>query len=141
MLSYALFLAALRWGAPIYCCIEEALNMTTTMYGIKNCDTIKKARKWLEENGVEYQFHDYKKDGLEQSQLEAWVDELGFEALVNKRGTTWRKLDEEVKAGIDRDSAIVLMLANASIIKRPLLITQDAKTLGFKADEYAQLFS
>ena len=112
-----------------------------TMYGIKNCDTIKKARKWLEENGVDYQFHDYKKDGLSEAQLDSWLDELGFEALVNKRGTTWRKLPDDVKDNIDRDSARTVMLENQSIIKRPLLDTGSQKVLGFKADEYQQLFS
>lgn len=112
-----------------------------TMYGIKNCDTIKKARKWLEENGVDYQFHDYKKDGLNEAQLDSWLDELGFEALINKRGTTWRKLPDDIKDNIDRDSARAVMLENQSIIKRPLLDTGSQKVLGFKADEYQQLFS
>ncbi|MCH2040337.1 MAG: ArsC family reductase [Saccharospirillaceae bacterium] len=112
-----------------------------TMYGIKNCDTIKKARKWLEENGVDYQFHDYKKDGLSEAQLDSWLTELGFEALVNKRGTTWRKLPEDVKDNIDLDSARTVMLDNQSIIKRPLLDTGSQKVLGFKAEEYQQLFS
>ena len=112
-----------------------------TMYGIKNCDTIKKARKWLEENGVDYQFHDYKKDGLSEAKLDSWLDELGFEALINKRGTTWRKLPDDIKDNIDRDSARAVMLENQSIIKRPLLDTGSQKVLGFKADEYQQLFS
>lgn len=112
-----------------------------TMYGIKNCDTIKKARKWLEDNGVDYQFHDYKKDGLSEAQLDNWLDELGFEALINKRGTTWRKLADEVKDTIDRDSARSVMLDNPSIIKRPLLDTGSQKVLGFKADEYQALFN
>ena len=113
---------------------------SVAMYGIKNCDTIKKARKWLEENGVDYQFHDYKKDGLDEKQLKAWVKELGFEALVNKRGTTWRGQPDEVKNNLDEATATKIMLDNASIIKRPLLITDSSKTLGFKADEYAELF-
>ncbi|UTW49701.1 ArsC family reductase [Bacterioplanoides sp. SCSIO 12839] len=112
-----------------------------TMFGIPGCDTIKKARKWLEENGVDYQFHDYKKDGLSEAQLDSWLDELGFEALINKRGTTWRKLPDDIKDNIDRDSARAVMLENQSIIKRPLLDTGSAKILGFKADEYQQLFS
>ena len=112
-----------------------------TMYGIKNCDTIKKARKWLEDNGVDYQFHDYKKDGLSEAQLDNWLDELGFEALINKRGTTWRKLADEVKDTIDRDSARSVMLDNPSIIKRPLLDSGSQKVLGFKADDYKALFN
>lgn len=114
-----------------------------TLYGLSpsKCDTIKKARKWLEENGVEYQFHDYKKDGLSEAQLDSWLDELGFEALVNKRGTTWRKLPDDVKDNIDRDSARAVILENQSIIKRPLLDTGSQKVLGFKADDYQKLFS
>ena len=114
-----------------------------TLYGLSpsKCDTIKKARKWLEENGVDYQFHDYKKDGLSEAQLDSWLDELGFKALINKRGTTWRKLPDDIKDNIDRDSARAVMLENQSIIKRPLLDTGSQKVLGFKADEYQQLFS
>ncbi|MBL4799703.1 MAG: ArsC family reductase [Oleispira sp.] len=108
-----------------------------TMFGIKNCDTIKKARKWLEAEGVEFQFHDYKKDGLSIDMLDAWVKDLGWEALVNKRGTTWRKLSEEIKESIDQASAIQIMLDNTSIIKRPLLVDDaNNKLLGFKADDY-----
>ncbi|MBL4798208.1 MAG: ArsC family reductase [Oleispira sp.] len=108
-----------------------------TMFGIKNCDTIKKARKWLESEGVEFQFHDYKKDGLSIDMLDAWVKDLGWEALVNKRGTTWRKLSEEIKESIDQASAIQIMLDNTSIIKRPLLVDDaNNKLLGFKADDY-----
>ncbi|MFT4763671.1 MAG: arsenate reductase [Oleispira sp.] len=108
-----------------------------TMFGIKNCDTIKKARKWLEAEGIDYQFHDYKKDGLSVDMLNTWVKDLGWEALVNKRGTTWRKLPEEVKESIDQAAAIQVMLDNTSIIKRPLLI-DDAqhKLLGFNAEDY-----
>ena len=108
-----------------------------TMFGIKNCDTIKKARKWLEVEGIEYQFHDYKKDGLSAKMLDSWVKDLGWEALVNKRGTTWRKLPDEVKESIDQASAIQIMIDNTSIIKRPLLIDGgERKLLGFKAEDY-----
>jgi Spx/MgsR family transcriptional regulator len=108
-----------------------------TMFGIKNCDTIKKARKWLESEGIEYQFHDYKKEGISPELLDVWVQDLGWEALVNKRGTTWRKLPEETKESINQSSAIEIMLANTSIIKRPLLVDDaENKLLGFKADEY-----
>ena len=116
-------------------------DLMTTMYGIKNCDTIKKARKWLEDNGIEYQFHDYKKDGLDPQLLKSWVAELGWEALLNKRGTTWRKLPDDVKDNIDEASAIEVMLDNNSIIKRPLLDTGSSKTLGFKADDYSKIFN
>lgn len=108
-----------------------------TMFGIKNCDTIKKARKWLESEGIDYLFHDYKKDGLSPELLNTWVDDLGWEALINKRGTTWRKLPEDVKESIDQASAIQIMLENTSIIKRPLLVDDaNNKLLGFKADDY-----
>jgi arsenate reductase len=113
-----------------------------TMFGIKNCDTIKKARKWLGAEGIEYHFHDYKKDGLSPDMLNAWVKDLGWEALINKRGTTWRKLPEEVKESVDQVSAIQIMLDNASIIKRPLLINDaDSKLLGFKAEEYQEFIN
>ncbi len=113
-----------------------------TMFGIKNCDTIKKARKWLEAEGIEYQFHDYKKDGLSPEMLTGWVKDLGYEALVNKRGTTWRKLPDDVKDSIDEASAIEIMLENTSIIKRPLL-SDDAnnKLLGFKAEQYQEFIN
>ena len=113
----------------------------TTMYGIKNCDTIKKARAWLENAAVDYQFHDYKKDGLSPQLLATFVNDLGWEALLNKRGTTWRALPDDVKNAINEASAIEIMLANPSIIKRPLLDTGSGKVLGFDASEYASLFS
>lgn len=112
-----------------------------TMYGIKNCDTIKKARAWLQAAGIEYAFHDYKKDGLSAELLDSLLAELGWEALLNKRGTTWRALPEDVKAGIDAASAKALMLENPSIIKRPLLDTGSRKVLGFSAADYAALFN
>ena len=101
------------------------------MYGIPNCDTIKKARNWLQQHEIEYQFHDYKKQGTDESQLQDWLHDLGWEALINKRGTSWRKLDEKTKATMDTQSAIKIMLDNPSIIKRPLLVLKDQKILGF----------
>lgn len=113
-----------------------------TMFGIKNCDTIKKARKWLEAEGIEYQFHDYKKEGLSSDTLNGWVNDLGWEALVNKRGTTWRKLPEDVKESINQASAIEIMLENTSIIKRPLLVDDaNNKLLGFKAEQYQEFIN
>jgi len=110
-----------------------------TLYGIPNCDTVKKARKWLSDNGRDYSFHDYKKQGVPEKELRSWVKQLGWEILLNKRGTTWRKLDEATKASVDEASAIQIMLDNPSIIKRP--VTSSGKTLlvGFSAEEYAQL--
>lgn len=111
-----------------------------TMYGIKNCDTIKKARAWLEAAGVAYAFHDYKKDGLSAELLDSFLAELSWEDLLNKRGTTWRALPDDVKTGIDAASARTVMLDNPSIIKRPLLDTGSRKVLGFSADDYTALF-
>ena len=112
----------------------------TTLFGIKNCDTIKKARNWLSEHDIEFQFHDYRIDGLERVQLEAWCKELGWEQLLNRRGTTWRKLPEEIKDSIDESSAIKLMLDQPAMIKRPLLDTGTQRLLGFKAAEYKHIF-
>ena len=112
------------------------MNDTITVYGISNCDTIKKAKSWLDKNNVQYSFHDYRKQGLETEQIEHWVNILGWEALLNKRGTTWRKLANEVKDNVDRASAIKLMLENPAIIKRPLLIRGNEMMLGFSDSQY-----
>ncbi len=111
--------------------------VTLTLYGIPNCDTIKKARRWLESKGIEYRFHDYRKDGLEKSMLEAWTKELGWEALLNRRGTTWRKIPEEAKSAINAERAISLMLEQPAMIKRPLLDTGNQMLLGFSEQEYS----
>jgi len=110
-----------------------------TLYGIPNCDTVKKTRKWLKDNGKDYSFHDYKKQGVPKKALRSWVKQLGWETLLNKRGTTWRKLDEATKASLDEASAIQIMLDNPSIIKRPVLASGKTLLVGFSADEYAQL--
>ncbi len=112
-----------------------------TLYGIPNCDTIKKAKKWLEANNIEYRFHDYRKDGLTEEQLKSWADELGWELLLNKRGTTWRQQPDQVKNTINEASAIQLMLAHPALIKRPLLDTGSTRKVGFKDTEYAELFA
>ena len=111
-----------------------------TLYGIPNCDTMKKARKWLVERGIEYRFHDYKKDGLERDLLTAWVKELGWETLLNRRGMLWRKLDPDLKEGLDQQRAIEIMLATPSIIKRPLLDTGKSRHLGFSEAQYQAIF-
>ena len=110
------------------------------MYGIANCSTVKKARAWLEEKGIDYVFHDYKKSGTERAQLQAWIDEFGWDTIVNTRGMTWRKLDETTKQAMDATAAVALMEEKPSIIKRPLLILGDKKLLGFDAQAYAELF-
>ncbi|MDI1258342.1 ArsC family reductase [Aquabacterium sp.] len=112
-----------------------------TVYGIPHCDTVKKARTWLAEQGLEFQFHDYKKQGVPADRLDAWIKAVGWEVLVNRQGTTWRKLDDAIKAGVnDADSAKALMLANASVIKRPV-IEQDGqvKVVGFDEKKAAVL--
>ena len=110
------------------------------IYGIKNCDTIKKALKWLDEQGIEYQFHDYKKAGIDRQTLEGWEADLGWEILLNRRGTMWRKVPNELKVDIDRDSAVELMLETPSIIKRPVLDTGSARHVGFKPEQYSEIF-
>lgn len=110
--------------------------MTLTMYGIKNCDTVAKARKWLEDRGLAYSFHDYKASGIDRPRLEAWIDELGWEALLNRAGMTFRKLDDADKQDIDREKAIGLMLDKPSMIKRPVLDLGDRRLVGFKPDLY-----
>ncbi|HSV55352.1 MAG TPA: ArsC family reductase [Burkholderiaceae bacterium] len=105
---------------------------TVTLYGIPNCDTVKKARQWLDEHGVAYRFHDYKKQGVPEPQLDAWIRTLGWERLVNRKGTMWRKLDEAVQAGVtDAASARVLMIATPSVIKRPVVEWGTSTTIGF----------
>lgn len=110
-----------------------------TLYGIPNCDTIKKARRWLVSREIDYRFHDYRKDGLHQSMLEQWADELGWEALLNRRGTTWRQLPDEEKSAINAERAITLMLEHPALIKRPLLDTGQTKLLGFSEEQYSNL--
>jgi len=112
--------------------------MAITMYGIKNCDTVKKARQWLDDHGVAYEFHDYKAAGIDRKHLSAWADELGWEKLLNRAGTTFRKLPDAERENVDRDKAIALMEAQPSMIKRPLLDLGKKKLLGFKADQYQE---
>ena len=115
--------------------------MSTTIYGIKNCDTMKKAFKWLDNQAIEYTFHDYKKAGLDEVLAKKWVEDLGWENVINKRGTTWRKLDDATKETMNNINAVKQMLENPSIIKRPLLEHNNEKTLGFKETEYSQIFN
>lgn len=110
-----------------------------TLYGIPNCDTIKKARQWLSKNDIDYQFHDYKKLGVPEKQLKQWSKKVGWEILLNKRGTSWRKLDETTKSSINEKIAIKIMLENPSIIKRPVLDTDGEIKVGFSEQEYKSL--
>jgi arsenate reductase len=107
-----------------------------TMYGIRNCDTVKKARAWLEAHGVAYDFHDYKVAGIDRDRLERWCKELGWEALLNRAGTTFRKLPEADKRALDARKATALMLAQPSLIKRPVLELGGRLVVGFKPDLY-----
>jgi arsenate reductase len=111
--------------------------MPLNMYGIKNCDTIKKARTWLEDRGIAYDFHDYKAAGIERKKLEEWCTEHGWETILNRAGTTFRKLPEKDQAGLDRKKAVALMLAQPSMIKRPVLDTGTKRLVGFKPEIYA----
>ncbi|MEC5320104.1 ArsC family reductase [Brenneria populi subsp. brevivirga] len=122
--------------------------MTLTMYGIKNCDTIKKARRWLEEQQIDYRFHDYRADGLDQPLLQHLIALAGWRPLINTRGTTWRKLSAEQRSAIDSNTAdaetaaIALMLEQPALIKRPLLVTDHGKALlGFSADGYQEFIA
>lgn len=112
----------------------------TNIFGIKNCDTMKKAFKWLDENGVEYDFHDYKKEGVDEAVLRQALCAHGWENVINRRGTTWRKLPDDVKNSMDETAAISVAIDNPSIVKRPLLVHQDNVYLGFKAEDYKQIF-
>jgi arsenate reductase len=110
--------------------------MTPTMYGIPNCDTVKKARVWLDQNGVAFDFHDYKKAGIDRPRLEAWVAEHGWETMLNRKGTTFRALPDADKADLDAARAVALMLAQPSMIKRPVLDVGDRTVVGFKLEIY-----
>ena len=110
--------------------------MAITMYGIKNCDTIKKARDWLADHNLAYDFHDYKAVGIDRPRLQGWVDALGWEVLLNRAGTTFRKLADADRADIDAAKAIALMEAQPSMIKRPVLDVDGALIVGFKPDIY-----
>ena len=112
-----------------------------TLYGISNCDTIKKARNWLTQHQVEFSFHDYRKQGLDPALLKQWVEVLGWETLLNKRGTTWRQLSPEIQSSIDETAAIDIMLDNPAIIKRPLLVKDTKQYVGFNPETYAQIFN
>jgi arsenate reductase (glutaredoxin) len=112
--------------------------LTVTIYGIKNCDTMKKARAWLEAHGVAYAFHDYKTEGLDRQRLAGWCDELGWETVLNRAGTTFRKLPDADRQDLDAEKAMALMLAQPSMVKRPVLDLGDRRLVGFKPELYAQ---
>jgi arsenate reductase len=111
--------------------------MVFVLHGIPNCDTVKKARVWLEQNGVDYVFHDYKKAGADAAQLGLWIDEHGWETVLNRAGTTFKTLPDADKTNIDKTKAIALMMAQPSMIKRPVLDLGDRRLVGFKPEVYA----
>jgi arsenate reductase len=115
--------------------------MTPTLYGIPNCDTVKKARVWLDQHGRAFVFHDYKKQGTDRATLAGWVAEHGWEVVLNRAGTTFRALEPEAKADLNADKAIDLMLAQPSMIKRPVLDLGDRTVVGFKPEIYAATFA
>lgn len=116
--------------------------MTALLYGIPNCDTVKKARAWLDRNGIAYTFHDFKKAGLSRAQIDTWLSDVSWEVLINRKGTTWRALSDERKAAVaDADSAADLMLESPSVIKRPVLVLGGNTHVGFSDDAYQQIFN
>ncbi|MFC0242512.1 ArsC family reductase [Rhodopseudomonas telluris] len=114
--------------------------MSVTIFGIKNCDTMKKARAWLDGHGVAYDFHDYKTAGIDKAHLTRWVKQVGWETLLNRAGTTFRKLPDVDKEGLTETKAIALMLAQPSMIKRPVLETGKMLLVGFRPEAYAEAF-
>jgi Spx/MgsR family transcriptional regulator len=114
--------------------------MTITIYGIKSCDTMKKARTWLEAQGIAYDFHDYKTAGITRERLQGWVKQLGWEVLLNRAGTTFRNLPDADKKDLTAEKAIALMMAQPSMIKRPVLDLGKSLLVGFKPDTYAEAF-
>ncbi|MBO9579735.1 MAG: ArsC family reductase [Sphingobium sp.] len=114
--------------------------MAVTMYGIPNCDTVKKARSWLTERGVDYAFHDYKKSGIDADRLAEWVDRFGWEKVLNRAGTTFKKLPDAMKADLDAAKAIAIMMENPSAIKRPIVEQDGGALLGFSPAEWEKAF-
>lgn len=112
-----------------------------TLYGIKNCDTVKKARQWLEQNGIDYHFHDFRADGLERQQAQQWVEQLGWETVVNRRSTSWKQLDSSARETMDSNAAIDAIVDNPTLVKRPLLDINGRFNTGFKAANYQLLFN
>ena len=115
--------------------------MTMILYGIPNCDTVKKARRWLDDQRIAYRFHDFRKDGLDPGRLQGWIDALGWEKLLNKAGTTFRKLPDEAKQGLDAASAKALMLEQPAMIRRPVVEAADGLSVGFSADQWQARFA
>lgn len=111
------------------------------LFGIKNCDTVRKARKWLEANGTQFNFHDFREKGLERAHIEAWLTQVSWEEIFNKRSTSFRALSDNDKADIDKNKAIELMLAHPTLVKRPVLVTKSKTLVGFKPATYEEALS
>ena len=109
------------------------------VYGIKNCDTVKKARRWLDDHQFDYQFHDFRTDGLDAGTIKQWLKSISWEALLNKRSTTWRNLDDNQRQDLDQSQAVKLMLAHPTLIKRPVVVDDDRILIGFKEADYRKL--
>lgn len=118
----------------------QLIVKTTKLFGIANCDSVRGARRWLDDRGVAYVFHDFRRDGLDPGQLRAWIERAGWEALLNRKGTTWRQLPAAQREGIDARRAQTLMLEHPTLIKRPVLETGRHLEVGFDADRYSTLF-
>lgn len=116
------------------------MSESVVIFGIKACDTMKKSMTWLADKGVTFEFHDYKKQGISEEKLRYWLSQVEWDVLINKRGTTWRKLSDADKENIDNDKAVTLMLSNQSLIKRPLLESGGKIYLGFKPGQYNEIF-
>lgn len=114
--------------------------MTATLYGIKNCDTVQAARRWLEAHGIEYVFHDVRADGLTLSRVQDWLREIGAATLINRRSTTWKQLDAATRDGLEGNTAAALLVANPTLIKRPVLDIGHQRVVGFSAENYGELF-
>ncbi len=109
------------------------------LYGIKNCDTIKKARRFLDEHNIDYQFHDYRVDGVDEELISSWVKKHGWDTVLNKRGTTWRQLDDKTKAAINESNVAALLCEHPAMIKRPVLVNGKTSMVGFTAQSYTEL--
>lgn len=113
----------------------------TTLYGISQCSTVKKARAWLDDRGLTYQFHDYKKAGVPEHLLDRWLDQFGWAVVINRRGTSWRRLPETTREAMTTDSARAAALANPSLIKRPILVTQNNTLVGFDPEQWQKVLT
>lgn len=112
-----------------------------TLYGIKNCDTVRKARKWLDAHGVDYQYHDFREDGIDQEAVATWIEELGWQNLLNRQSTSWKALDDETRQNMDEEAAHKAVLLHPTLIKRPLLDTGKQRYTGFSAASYVKIFN